>query len=185
MSRPLETIFIASLSTVIVPTSLKLAKVIPIFKKGLQNCLNNYRPISLLSIFNKILEKLVYKRLHQYLEKKDILYYKEFCFRTTYSTLYALLSTVNKINEVIDHDHHYACGIFLDLSKAFDTVNPDILIEKLEFYGVRGLANKWFSSYLSNRRQFFSVNNISSDELQFHVVFLKVQSLALCSSSFM
>ena len=69
-----------------------------------------------------------------------------------------------KINEAIDH-HDYACGIFLDLSKAFDTVNHDILIKKLEFYGVRGLANKWFSSYLSNQRQFVSVNNISSDEL--------------------
>ena len=164
VSRPLETIFNASLSTGIVPASLKLAKVIPIFKKGLQNCLNNYRPISLLSIFNKILEKLVYKRLHQYLEKKEILYYKKFFFRTTYSTTYALLSIVDKINEAIDH-HDYACGIFLDLSKAFDTVNHDILIKKLEFYGVRGLVNKWFSSYLSNRRQFVSVNNISSDEL--------------------
>ncbi|CAB3991318.1 Hypothetical predicted protein [Paramuricea clavata] len=73
VSQPLEIIFNASLSTGIVPTSLKLAKVIPVFKKGLQNYLNNYRPISLLSIFNKILEKLVYKRLHQYLEWKEIL----------------------------------------------------------------------------------------------------------------
>ena len=103
VSQPLETIFNASLSTGIVPTSLKLAKVIPVFKKGLQNCLNNYRPISLLSIFNKILEKLVYKRLHQYLERKEILYYKQFGFRTSYSTTYALLSIVDKINEAIDH----------------------------------------------------------------------------------
>ena len=165
VSRPLETIFNASLSTGIVPTRLKLAKLVPIFKEGLQNCLNNNRSISLLSIFNKILEKLVYKRLHQYLEKKDILYYKQFGFHTTYSTTYALLSIVDKINEAIDHDHDYACGMFSDLSKAFDTVNHDFLIKKLEFYGVRGLANKWFSSYLSNRRQFVSVNNISSDEL--------------------
>ena len=164
MSRPLETIFNASLSTGIVPTILKLAKVIPIFKKALQNCLNNYRPISLLSIFNKILEKLVYKRLHQYLEKKKILYYKQFGFRTTYSTTYALLSIADKIKEAIDH-HDCACGTFLDLIKAFDTVSHDILIEKFEFYGVGGLANKCFSSCLSNRRQFVSVNNISSDEL--------------------
>ena len=105
----------------------------------------------------------MYKRLHQYLERKEILYYKQFGFRTSYSTTYALLSIVDKINEAIDH-HDYACGVFLDLSKAFDTVNHDILIKKLEFYGVRGLANKWFSSYLSNRRQFVCVDNIS-DEL--------------------
>ena len=125
--------------------------------------MNNYRPISLLSIFNKISEKLVYKRLHQYLERKEILHHKQFDFRTRYSTTYALLSIVDKINEAIDH-HDYACGIFLDLSKAFNTINHDIPITKLEFYGVRGLANKWFSSYLSNRRQFVSVKNISSDE---------------------
>jgi hypothetical protein len=164
VSQPLETIFNASLSTGIVPTSLKLAKVIPVFKKGLQNCLNNYRPISLLSIFNKILEKLVYKRLHQYLERKEILYYKQFGFRTSYSTTYALLSIVDKINEAIDH-HDYACGVFLDLSKAFDTVNHNIFTKKLEFYGVQRLANKWFPSYLSNRRQFVCVDNILSDKL--------------------
>ena len=106
----------------------------------------------------------MYKRLHQYLEKKEILYYKQFGFRTTYSTTYALLSIVDKINEAIIDHHDYAFGIFLDLSKAFDTVNHDILIKKLEFYGVWGLANKWFSSYLFDRRQF--VNNISSDELK-------------------
>ena len=164
VSQPLQTIFNASLSTGIVPTSLKLAKVIPLFKKGLQNCLNNYQPISLLLIFNKILEKLVYKRLHQYLEKKEILYYKQFGFHATYSTTYALLSIVDKINKAIDH-HDYACGIFLDLSKAFDTVNHDVLIKKLEFYGVRDLQINFFLSYLSNLRQFVSVNNISSDEL--------------------
>jgi hypothetical protein len=89
------------------------------------------------------------------------LYYRQFGFRTSYSTTYALLSIVYKINEAIDH-HDYACGVFLDLSKAFDTVNHDILIKKLEFYG---LADKWFSSYLSNRRQFVCVDDILSDEL--------------------
>jgi hypothetical protein len=106
----------------------------------------------------------VYKRLHQYLERKEILYYKQFGFCASYSTTYALLSIVDKINEATDH-HDYACGVFLDLSKAFDTVNHNILIKKLEFYGVQGLANKWFSSYLSNRRQFICVDNILSDEL--------------------
>ena len=85
-------------------------------------------------------------------------------FCTSFSTTNGLLSIVDKINEAKDH-HDYACGIFLNLSKAFDTVSNDILIKELEFYGVRGLANKWFSPYLSNRRQFVSVNNISSDEL--------------------
>jgi hypothetical protein len=96
---------------------------------------------------------------------KGILNYRQFGFRTSYSITYALLSIVDKINEAIDH-HDYACiGVFLDLSKAFDTVNHDILIKKLEFYGLPGLANKWFSSYLSNRRQFVCVDNILLDEL--------------------
>ena len=106
----------------------------------------------------------MYKRLHQYLERKEISQHKQFGFRTSYSTTYALLSIVDKINEAIDH-HDYACGVFLDLSKAFDTVNHNIFTKKLEFYGVQRLANKWFPSYLSNRRQFVCVDNILSDKL--------------------
>ena len=110
------------------------------------------------------MEKIVYKRLYLFLQERKILYFKQFGFRNSYSTSYALLSIVNKIKHAIDN-HDYACDVFLDLSKAFDTVNHDILIKKLEFYGIRGHANKWFLSYLTCRRQFVSINNISSEEL--------------------
>ena len=149
--------------TGIAPRKLKVTKVIPVFKTGSRGCLNNYRPIYLLSVFDKILEKIVYKRLYLFLQERKILYFKQFGFRNSYSTSYALLSIVDKIKHAIDNND-YACGVFLDLSKAFDTVNHDILIKKLEFYGIRGHANKWFSSYLTCRRKFVSINNISSEE---------------------
>ena len=164
VSGPLEIIFNASLLTGIVPRKLKVTKVIPVFKTGSRSCINNYRPISLLSVFDKILEKIVYKRFYLFLQERKILYFKQFGFRNSCSTSYALLSIADKIKHAIDN-HDYACGVFLDLSKAFDTVNHDILIKKLEFYGIRGHANKWFLSYLTCRRQFVSINNISSKEL--------------------
>ncbi len=88
------------------------------------------------------------------------MYFKQFGFRNSYSTSHALLSIIDKIKDAIDN-HDYACGVFLDLSKAFDTVNHDILIKKLDFYGIRGHVNKWLLSYLTNRRQFVSINNVS------------------------
>ena len=144
LSGPLETIFNASFSTGIVPKSLKIAKVIPVFKKGLCTKLNNYRPISLLSVFNKILEKLMYKRLYSYINEKHILYSKQFGFRASYSTSHAPISIIDKIQVAIENCN-FACGI--------------------EFYGIRGLPNEWFLSYLSNRKQFVCVDNIPSEEL--------------------
>ena len=127
--------------TGIVRRKLKVTKVIPVFKTGSRSCINNYRPIFLLAVFDK---------------ERKILYFKQFGFRNSYSTSYALLTIVDKIKHAIDN-HDYGCGVFLDLSKAFDIVNHDILIKKLEFYGTRGHANKWFLSYLTCKRQFVSI----------------------------
>ena len=121
-----------------------------------------YRPISLLPIFNKLLEKLVFKRLMNFLNKFDILYNKQFGFRPRHSTTHALLLITDKIQKAID-DRKFACGIFLDLCKAFDTVNHDILINKLDHYGVRGIAKEWFCSYLKNRKQYVSIGNTLSE----------------------
>ena len=124
--------------------------------------MNNYRPISLLSVFNKLLEKLMYNRLASFLEKNEILFHGQFGFRSNHSTNHAILLITDKIQKTIERKI-YSCGIFLDLSKAFDTVNHDILLKKLENCGTRGIAKQWFCSYLSNRKQFVSLGTIKSE----------------------
>ena len=105
----------------------------------------------------------MYGRLIKFIEKQNILYDKQFGFRSNHSTEHAILSIVVKIQEAIE-EGKFSCGIFLDFRKAFDTVNHEILIEKLEYYGIRGVAKKWFISYLTNRRQFTSIANENSEE---------------------
>ena len=133
------------------------------FKKGGQTSLNNYRPISVLSIFNKLLEKLMHKRILQFLEKKKVIYCKQFGFRANHSTN-AILSIIDLIQHAIDCQE-FSCGIFLDFSKAFDTVNHNILIEKLDYYGIRGVTKDWFTSYLTNRYQYVSLGQTESELL--------------------
>ena len=163
ISKPLEIVFNTSFSMGIVPESLKLAKIIPVFKKGSQTSLSNYRPISLLSIFDKLLEKLMYKRLLDFIEKRNIFYNKQFGFRSNHSTDHAILSIIDKIQKAID-ERNFSCGLFLDLSKAFDTVNHKILINKLKNYGIRGVAQDWLTSYLCDRKQMVYIGNVSSDQ---------------------
>ena len=164
ISKPLEIIFNASFARGIVPNKFKIARVLPIFKNGIQTNMSNYRPISLLSVFNRILEKIMYNRLSNFIEKMNIIYAKRFGFRSHHSTEHAILSIVDKIHEGIEKGM-FSCGIFLDFSKAFDTVNHAILVRKLEHYGIRGIAKDWFVSYLSNRKQFTSIGNTNSGEL--------------------
>jgi hypothetical protein len=107
------------------------------------------------------LEKLTSKRLISYLDKFNILYDYQFGFRPNHSTTQATLLIVDKIQKAIEKGK-FSCGIFLDFSKAFDT-DHQILLSKLSYYGIRGIANDWFASYLSNRKQFVSIDNTSSD----------------------
>ncbi|MEO2220738.1 MAG: reverse transcriptase family protein, partial [Nitrosopumilus sp.] len=158
---PLAHIINMSFTTGKFPDLLKIVKVIPIHKGGSSQDVNNYRPISLLSIFDKIIEKLMHKRLYHYLEEHNILYQNQFGFRSNNSTVYALAQITEMIKESIDSGK-YGCGIFIDLKKAFDTVNHDILLLKLEHYGIREELLEWFKSYLSGRRQFVSFNGQSS-----------------------
>ena len=143
------------------PDLFKIAKVIPIHKKGSKVEVSNYRPISLLSNISKIFEKLMHSRLYKFLEKFNCLYDLQFGFRTKYSTTHTLIDITETIRKALD-ENKFACGVFVDLQKAFDTVNHEILLNKLEYYGIRGLPLKWFKSYLMNRRQFVFINGINS-----------------------
>ena len=144
------------------PDKLKLAHALPIFKKGSRLLVSNYRPISLLSNLNKILEKIMYKPIYAFLEKYEILYQLQFGFRTGYSTTHALIHMTEAIRSALDSGS-VTCGIFVDFQKAFDTVNHEILLKKLEHYGFRGVINSWFRSYLTDRRQKVVINGFESE----------------------
>ena len=162
ISKPITTIFNNSFATGIFPQYLKLSRIIPLYKGDSSYMVSNYRPISLLSPFSKILEKLACSRLLDYFNKKDLFYKYQFGFRKNYSTTLALIEITDNFLKSIDNGL-YTCGIFLDFSKAFDTVNHEILLGKLKHYGIRGLAYRWFENYLFNRRQFVSIGNVSSE----------------------
>jgi retron-type reverse transcriptase len=162
LSKPLQYLFNLSLKQGIVPTSLKIAKVIPIFKKGDRSLMSNYRPISLLNTISKILEKIIDSRVRNFLDKYNLIYDYQFGFRQHHSTSLAVLEVIDECYKKLDSDY-YAVGIYFDLQKAFDTVNHEILLKKLYHYGIRGNLHKWFASYLANRTQFTYVNNTASD----------------------
>ena len=161
ISSDLSALINESFTTGIFPENLKIAKVIPIFKKGLKTKTCNYRPISLLSIFSKIFEKLMQARLQKFLETCEVLFSMQFGFRSGHSTEHALVTLTESIKSTLDNNR-LGCGIFIDLQKAFDTVNHGILLKKLEHYGIRDTALAWFESYLSNRKQLVSINGYSS-----------------------
>ena len=136
-AKPLKLIMNKSLAEGVFPSLLKIALICPIFKKNDKTKCANYRPISLLSNIGKLLERIMYNRVEKFIKENNIIYNNQFGFRKQYSTNHALLSIIEEIRTNLDNKK-YSCGVFVDLEKAFDTVNHKILLSKLDYYGIKG-----------------------------------------------
>ena len=161
LAFPIVKIFNQSIQQGKFPDILKQAKIVPVYKKGSKTDLNNYRPISLLNIFSKIFEKLMKTQLVNHIERNKILSTSQFGFQKGKNTQDALTKFSNMIYNQLDNSNH-VLSIFIDFSKAFDTVPHDILLKKLEHYGIRGNINNWFRDYLTNRYQSTQIDDQTS-----------------------
>ena len=161
VKSPLTIVFNKSLEEGIFPDSMKTAEIIPIYKGKDKQLLTNYRPISLLPVLSKVLEKIIYKRLYAFLIKENILFESQYGFRQGRSTIQALTEFIGNIIKGFE-ENKFTLGVFIDLSKAFDTLEHKTLLKKLESYGIRGVALQWFNSYLSNRSQYVKHNGHKS-----------------------
>ena len=162
MGTNLSIIFNIAIEKGVFPHLFKRAKVIPIHKGESKMIPSNYRPISLLPIFGKIFEKIIFARLTDFIQKFKIIYDKQYGFQRGKSTEYALLDIQNCILNSLERRENPCC-VFLDFAKAFDTVNHKILLAKLNHYGIRGMPLQLIESYLTDREQCVQVNNATSD----------------------
>ena len=143
------------------PTVMKLAEVVPLYKSKENFLETNYRPISLLTTISKILEKIMYQRINSFLQNTGQIYKNQYGFRANHSCEHTIGQVVRTLIKNIENRLYSAC-ILLDLSKAFDTIEHRILLQKLELYGIRGNALTWFDSYLSNRKLRVKCRTISN-----------------------
>ena len=155
---PFKCLFDSSLQSGVFPDLMKVTIVSPAFKTGDTADTSNYRPISALPCFSKILECVMYNRLYKYLTDQKILHPQQFGFRKGHSTGHAIAQLVDRIYESFENDNN-TVSIFVDLPKAFDTVDHTILWKKLEIYGITGANLAWFRSYLTNKKQYICINN--------------------------
>jgi len=154
-------LFNDSVEAGVFPDCLKVARITPVFKKGNRKCVNNYRPICNLSILSKIFEKLMYHNLRTFLEQNNLISSHQFGFRENYSTTDAVTEFIDNACTSLESGN-VLLSVFLDLTKAFDTVNHGILLQKLLSFGIRGNVHAWFESYLKDRRQFVSIGTTHS-----------------------
>ena len=158
---PLTHVINQSLCTGIFPDRHKIARVVSLFKKGDQPILDNYRPISLLPVVSKVFEKVVFNQLYQYVTDNNLIFTCQYGFRKLHSTELASLELVDKVFQYLDQGK-LPLSIFLDLSKAFDTLDHHILLDKLKYYGISNTPLKWFASYLHDRKQYLDFDGIRS-----------------------
>ena len=161
---PLTHIFNISLSMGVFPNCFKTSKVIPIYKRGDREDVSNYRPISLLSPLSKILEKLMAVRMNSFFKDNKIINDNQYGFRTKHSTELAVIQFSQQILDNLN-EKILTMGIFIDLSKAFDVIDHEILLQKLTAYGIRGVALSWFNSYLKDRYQYVTLDGCKSTNL--------------------
>ena len=158
-------IFYKSLELGEFPSTMKLAEVVPLHKGKEHYLKTNYRPISLLTTISKVLEKIVYQQIYSFQQNTGKLYENQYGFREAHSCEHAIGKVVNGIVKSLENKETSAC-VLLDLSKAFDTIEHTILLEKLALYGIRGNALSWFKSYLSNRSLRVKCRTVSSTTSQ-------------------
>ena len=165
--KPLTIMINQCMKSGIFPKHFKIAKVVPIYKGNElnKNTVNSYRPISLLPAFSKIFEKIIYNQLYEHLDSNNLLYNHQYGFQPKKSTELASLELADRLVQLLDSGF-IPITVFLDLSKAFDTIDHNILIQKLNFYGISGTENQLFQNYLHNRKQYVSVDNHNSSMLQ-------------------
>ena len=159
---PLIVMINQSLTTGIFPSKLKMAKVIPIYKKDENSDLDNYRPISLLSSVSKIFEKTVFEQVYEYFHNNKLFYDNHYRFKKSHSTELAAMELIDRITGYLDSWSKLPVSVFFDSAIAFDTLNHAILLEKLKYYGFSGTSLNWFRSYLTDRNQFTEFSGVKS-----------------------
>lgn len=162
--NPITVIINQMLTRGIFPDKLKIAKVTPVYKKDDETLFTNYRPISLLPTISKIFEKIIFNQMYTYFKEKNLFYNAQYGFREGHSTDLAALELVDRITIEMDK-MNTPISIFLDLSKAFDTLNHQILLDKLKYYGITGKSHDLMSSYITDRKQFVEIDDAKSDSL--------------------
>ena len=155
--EPLTLLINKSIQQGVFPVDLKIARIIPLYKGENNQLIHNYRPISVLPFFSKIFEKIVYKYVVDFLDDNNIFYQYQFSFRKHHSTSHAIITLVERVTKALDTGK-YIVGVFLDLKKAFDTVDHSIWLKKQEKYGIRGNMHKWFKSYFIGLSGYNSLN---------------------------